>query len=235
MKKYKLIKKAGVVVLASVLVVTPVNASSLDSDKASEETLENKLFTWGKKLVDWSSKVDQKINDKVVEPASDKLSEQEVIKHDSLWLITDMPGVDPNIERHYYFVNKNMPSIKWTFYYDKNGNKVSRKSSNKAMMEVREMYVSLTDLDTVYKMESYSSYVDNTFTVNYEYLNDTFVYDSDFGDNYTYGVFEDFDFLLDENEIKEKYSLDDLVKLEEKINDLDLEIKSSDTLKLERK
>lgn len=53
MKKYKLIKKTGVVVLASALVVTPVNASSLDSDK---------------------------------------ISEQEVIKHDSLWLITDMPG-----------------------------------------------------------------------------------------------------------------------------------------------
>ena len=48
MKKYKLIKKAGVVVLASALVVTPVNASSLDSDKTSEETLENKLFTWVK-------------------------------------------------------------------------------------------------------------------------------------------------------------------------------------------
>ena len=109
MKKYKLIKKAGVVVLASALVVTPVHASNTSSDKTSEETLENKLFTWGKKLVDWSSKVDQKINDKVVEPASDKLSEQEVIKHDSLWLITDMPGVDPNTERHYYFVNKNTP------------------------------------------------------------------------------------------------------------------------------
>lgn len=60
MKKYKLIKKTGVVVLASALVVTPVNASSLDSDKISEETLENKLFTWGEKLVDWSNKVDQK-------------------------------------------------------------------------------------------------------------------------------------------------------------------------------
>ncbi len=228
MKKKKSLLQLKALLLATSLTVTPpvVTYAKEQESRISDTTWKDKLTEWGKKIVDWSSKVDEKVNENIVNPIKEKASEVEIYKHDSLWLITDMPGTSPEEERNYFFVDQNSPKLKWTFYYDKDGNRVSSNSEEIAKMEIRKMYVSLTDIDTVFLVEEWYDYATCTFTINYVDLDKTKVYETD--SDKDYGRFIYIEDIIPEDELKEKYSTDDLIHLLEEINDLSYEIKSEE-------
>jgi len=185
----------------------------------SKDEWKEKAKEVGKDIVDWSLKAEEYVNQKAVEPVQEKLSTIEFYKHDSLWLITDKPNKDPNEERNYYFIDKNAPSIKWTFYYDADGNYVSRNSENIVKMEIREMYVSLTDPDVVFKIEKWLDYEHNTFSLNYEDFDSTVFYNED--SEVTYGRFVRIEDIIPLDAVKEKYSMQDLKDILEIINQTD--------------
>ena len=228
MNKKKIILKSKAILLASSLALSnPVTSYAKTPALATEEgTLKDKLSEWGSKLFDWAGKVDEEINEHVVDPAKEKASEIELYKQESLWLITDMPSVSPEEERNYFFVNKNIPNFKWTYYYDKYGNEVSEDSPELAKMEIRKMYVSLTNSDIAFIIEEWFDYETFTFTINYTDFNKSLPYDEN--TNAKYGRFANIGDVLPEEYLKEKYSTEDLKELLELINDPTYELSFTD-------
>lgn len=88
------------------------------------EYLKEKAKEYGMKIVDEAEKMDKIINEYIVDPAKDELGNLTLYDEDSLWLVTDIPGVNPSLERHYFFVNKDVPLFKTMTYFDYFGNKV---------------------------------------------------------------------------------------------------------------
>lgn len=228
MEQKRKLKSLKAILLATSLVLqNPVTSYAKTPAVATEDkTIKDKLSEWGSKFFDWAEKADEKINEEVVDPAKEKASEIELYKQESLWLITDMPSESPDEERNYFFVNKNTPNFKWTYYYDKYGNKVSEDSPNLAKMEIRKMYISLTDTNTVFKIEEWFDYETFTFTINYMDFNKTMPYDGN--TEVTYGRFANISDVLPEEYLKEKYSTEDLKEILELINDPDFRLSFAD-------
>ena len=228
MEQKRKLKSMKAILLATSLVLSnPVTSYAKTPALATEEgTLKDKLSEWGSKFFDWAEKADGKINEEVVDPAKEKVSEIELYKQESLWLITDMPSVSPEKERNYFFVNKNIPNFKWTYYYDKYGNEVSEDSPELAKMEIRKMYVSLTNPEIVFKIEEWFDYETFTFTINYTDFDKALPYDEN--TNAKYGRFANIGDVLPEEYLKEKYSTEDLKELLELINDPTYELSFTD-------
>ena len=79
MNKKKILLKSKAILLASSLALSnPVTSYAKTPALATEEgTLKDKLSEWGSKLFDWAGKVDEEINEHVVDPAKEKLDEIE--------------------------------------------------------------------------------------------------------------------------------------------------------------
>ncbi len=78
------------------LCIVAVNPSEVKAkdENYSKEDLKN--LTKG--LLKWTVNTADDINNKI----NSKIDEISLYKEESLWLITDIPNVDPSEERHYY-------------------------------------------------------------------------------------------------------------------------------------
>ncbi len=233
MKKYKLIR--GAIFALGFSTLNPV--LSYASEKTyfgyTEEELKEKAKKYGSELVEWCQEVDQTVQDEVIDPAKEKVSEVPIYKHESLWLITDMPTIDPNEERHYYFIDKNTLSIKKTFFYDQEGKKVDRNSSLANYKEDREMYVSLTNMEDVFKIEYWMNLRTFESSINYIDFDSFKIFDKE--TTAKYGRFVHIEDIIPEDKIQEKYSTKDLLDILNLINDVNYELNAKDTFALERK
>jgi len=203
---------------------------SVASPKIEAEGRE--LSQIGASILEWGENVSSKIEEHVVDPIGGKLSEVEMFSHSSLWLITNMPQENPSEKRHYFFVDKNSPKMKWTFYYDKDGKVVSSRDESIDSIEIREMYVSLTDLEETFKIETWLNQDTKTYTVNYADFSKEKLFDD--SSNYKYGRFVNIEDIIPEDKIKEKYSMNDLKEILEIINDVSYEIKNDTGLSLKK-
>ncbi len=223
MNRKKILYLMKVSCLASSLLINPIKVEGKEKENLDAWS---KAKYYGEKLYDWCVKVDDYVNEHVVDPIGEKASEVEMFKKDSLWLITNEPSIDPSLGRHYFFIDKNTPSIKKrTFYNEPNGLPTKKEGRYE---EEKEMYVSLNDIDEVFLMKTTLDHETNTFTKNYVDLDSKNLYD----ENATakYGRFVHIEDMVPESMIKEKYSKEDLTQI---VNFL--EQKLSQNLKLEKK
>lgn len=197
-----------------------------------DESLDEKAKEAGKKIVHWSLEVEQKVNEKLVDPALEIAQSIPFYHHYSLWLITDIPEIDPTEKRNYYFVNKNISIWKRTFYYDENGRSISKNADDIAKIEIREMYLSVTNPECVFKIEHWLDCKNGTYTVNYVALDRDTLYSP--VDGYDYGKFAEIDDMIPEDKRKEKYSTEDLKEILDIINDVDYTFTQSDELTRKR-
>lgn len=214
MKKFHLMKGA---ILGVYLLSIPPLCVKAEDEKTyfgyTKEELKNKASSVGQDIVDWCENVDNKINENIVDKAKEKVSEIELFSHDSLWLITD---TKEDKERHFYFVNRNTPTIKTTTYFDKWNNPVSKNAVDAVKKREKEMFVSVSNIEEAFVMETYYDFINNRVTSNYVELNEdktTFLENEG-----RYGRFVSFDFLLPSDKIKEKYSIEDLKEILELLN-----------------
>lgn len=233
MRKYRLVKAMifGTVLSLGVLPMTTF-AEEKKYSWIHDEDLDEKAKEAGKKIVNWSSEVEQKVNEKLVDPVVEFAQSIPFYHHDSLWLITDIPEANPNEKRNYYFVNKNTPTLKWTFYYNEDGRSISKNADDIAKIEIREMYLSVTNPECVFKTEHWLDCKNGTYTVNYVSLDCDNLYSP--VDGYDYGKFSEIDDMIPENKRKEKYSTEDLKDILDIINDVDYTISQSDKLTKKR-
>lgn len=234
MKKINLKRIAFYSILCSLTLSRPSYAEEEKTyfGNTEEEWLE-KGKKYGTALYDWCSKVDEKINDAVVDPLKEKTSEIPFYKEDSLWLITDIPNKDPEEERHYYFIDKNTPSITSTTSYDKWGKKVDNDSIEAVKREQKEMYVSLTNYEEVFLIRYVMDLERGTYEVNYEDFSFDKMYEE--VETLDYGRFVDVKSFIPEDLRKEKYSTKDLKEILDILNDKNYEITKKNNSPLERK
>lgn len=145
-----------------------------------------------------------------------------IYKQDSLWLITNTPNVDPNEERNYYFIDKNNVKIKYTTYYDKEGNEIEENSENAIRKCEQKQYLPITLKEESFVIRNQYDLINGTVTTNYidfdmEYSWEEFTY-------FEYGRFTDVSSIIPEEMQKEKYSAYDLNEILEIINDPEYEI-----------
>ncbi len=194
------------------------------------EYLKEKAKEYGMKIVDEAEKMDKIINEYIVDPAKDELGNLTLYDEDSLWLVTDIPGVNPSLERHYFFVNKDVPLFKTMTYFDYFGNKVQHNDVSAIRKFEKKIYGSLTDANDTFLVECNYSLQSNIFSNNYILLDaDEMWVEHALCD---YGVFTDISFIIPEDKRKDKYSTKDLAEIIEIIDDVNYEF---DSLSLERK
>lgn len=145
-----------------------------------------------------------------------------IYKQESLWLITDMPNVDPSEEHNYYFIDKNNVKIKFTTYYDKKGNKVEEedKTAVRALEQIEYLPITLKDKSFVIRNEY--DLENGTVTTNFVDFDMEYCWDEE--TDLEYGRFVDVSEIIPEDMQKEKYSAYDLSEILEVINDPDYEI-----------
>lgn len=190
-------------------------------------------------IKEFGKKMGKGFLDKVVEAndnINDKISEIALYKQDSLWLITDIPNIDPNEQRNYYFVDANylFSLTKITLFYNQYGEVVS-KNDPKAVRKVeRTMYPYLTlEVEETFYMEYEYDLVNNTITTNFVDFNEEYLWDSE--TTATYGRIADVSLVIPEDIQKPKYSDADLTEILEIINDPEYELFGNVELKRERK
>ena len=215
MKNYKLIKRMGAYTLIGTLMLTNplvVEASDKNYEEKKIEWL-NKAKSLGKKAVEYSSKAEDKV--------FDTMRGIELYDKDKIWLITDIPNVNSDEERNYYFVNGNFPKVKKTTYYDKYHHKVSSgELVRRAYCTIERFYFIGADTDKSFKAMETINYENNTVKENYVDFDKDYTYDTSL--DVTYGRILDWQDWLPENEVKDSYSLTELRDLlDEYFNNLD--------------
>lgn len=170
-----------------------------------------------KTVVDEAEKIDEKINKKIVDPVKDKLGDIDVYKHDSLWLITDIPNTDPSEERHYFFVDKNTPTIKSSTYYDKNGNKVSRNDAKAVKRIDKELYPSVSDSSETFLIMTEYDLKTLEFSINYVDLSLDYLWEEE--KDVSFGRFTNLDEIIPSDMQKEKYNTKELIAITDVLND----------------
>lgn len=178
--KFKLMRGIilGIAISASSPTIAMANDSGLKTslssfwdDLTSDENKE-KAKEKGKEifdgLVDFSSEVDEKINDKIIDPLKDKTSETNLFKKDSLWLIEKVGDLEEG-EKRFFFVNKNIPTIRRNYYYDRFGNSVKKDSVEVVAKKSKEMFVAVNDIGgEAFLKIIYEDLANNKVYVNFE-------------------------------------------------------------------
>lgn len=179
----------------------------------------NSIF---KKVIDGAEKIDEKINEKIVDPAKDKLGNIDLYAHDSLWLITDIPSTDPSEKRNYFFVDKNTPTIKKTYYYDKYGNSVSKNDPLAVKRIDKELYVSIDNSEETFLIKTEYNLKDFTFKTNFIELDNTTLWNET--TDASFGRFADVSLIIPEDRQKEKYDTNDLKEITSILNDCNYDL-----------
>lgn len=222
-------KKKIMSALMFALCIVAVNPSEVKAKDENYSKEDLKSLTKG--LLKWTVNTADDINNKI----NSKIDEISLYKEESLWLITDIPNVDPSEERHYYFVDTSTKSIVKTFFYDKNGKKVE-KNSSKAVRKLETqtyMYATVSHgVEEEFVIQVDYDLIHNTFTTNFVDFDEDYTWDSDL--TLEYGRFENVSEIIPEDMRLPKYSDADLENILEVINDCDYELFPSN-LKLELK
>lgn len=178
---------------------------------AKEEEEEN--FTLD--INEWLEKVDE-FENRIIR------NKIPIYKQESLWLITDTPNVDPNEERHYYFIDKNNAKIKITTYYDNKGNKVEEDSASAIIKYEQKSYLPITLKDDSFVMRNTYNLMTGETSINFVDFDLEYYWEKEI--EIEYGRFTDVSLIIPEEMQKEKYSAYDLEKILEVINNPEYEI-----------
>ena len=210
-----------------------VQANETTNTDIQTEDTQEKLKELGKRalqfFVETGEKADQKKEQ--VEDYMDKTIELNIYKHESLWLITDLPNTNPNEKRHYYFVDKNSPTLKWTTYYDAFGNKVKQNDPTAVRKYEQIRYFAIGDSENRFMIRNDYNLLNNTWTTNYIDFDTEYLWEEE--TILEFGRFGNMDDIIPKDMQKEKYSNQDLQKILEVINDCEYEM-TSDSLKKEQ-
>lgn len=204
------------------LCIVAVNPSEVEA----KEDLTGLAKEYGKKFL---NKIDE-INDKTNEIIEDIHS----YKQDSLWLITDIPNVNPSEKRHYYFVTRSSHLSK-ILYFDSEGNQV-QEEDGEAVFKCEEKeywYVNFTNtIEEKFYMEYNYDLLNQTFSTNFVDFNEDYTWDPDI--NAEYGRITDVSLVIPEDMQLPEYKDKDLKAILEILNDCNYELFPSN-LKLELK
>ncbi len=201
--------------------------------QAKEETYYSK-----EDVKEFGKKIGKGLLDKVVDindNINEQVSELKLYKHESLWLITDKPNINPDEERNYYFVDANylFSFTKITIFYDQYGNQVAKNDPSAVRKLERTMYPYLTlEVEETFYMEYDYDLINCTFVTNFVDFNEDYLWDAE--TTATYGRIVDIDKVIPEDLQKAKYSDADLQEILEVINDPSYEFITSSSLKREK-
>ena len=132
---------------------------------------------------------------------------------------------------HYYFIDKNsLFPMKWTTYYDNNGNKVNKNDPNVARVYEQIRYLAIGDSENRLMMRTDKNLIDGSISINYVDFNTDYTWEEEIP--IEFGIFRNPDDIIPKDKQKEKYSKQDLQEVLEILNDLDYEIFPSPTLTL---
>lgn len=215
-----------------VIAKEPTRAEEENDDK--KEELKELAKKWGWKIIEKSEEISDKANEKIIDPATEAISdaakEITLYKHDSLWLITDIPNTDPKEQRHYFFVNKNVPTRKETTFYDALGMQVEKNDKSAIRKFETEKYISVSDAYTFFTIKSDYDLTNYTWSTNVIDFDASYLWEED--TPIEYGRFRNISDIIPIDMQKEKYSTKDLNEILEVINDCQYEL-SSPSLKRE--
>ena len=178
-------------------------------------------------MFEGAEKAEEYINENYVGPVVKKTDE--LREHDvkDLIIVTDIPNVNPNEKRHYYFVNTEWRHVVNTYYYDANMVRV-KVFENPCYKELRKMYFSVTDFDVYYRTEEWTDLSNNKISLNYDVWNEDYVvYDENSTSKYI--AFNDITPFLKEEDLEKvqktgKLSIDDIKRIEKYINNIFYEL-----------
>lgn len=215
-RNYKMTKKniiRAMVIAASLGISTPIVGSAATERKQYGE--EN-YPDWFNKLIDFSGKAEEKINEHLVNPAISTTDQMRTYDIDKLMLITDE-------KRHSYFINKDsIAKFEWNYYYDEKGNTID--DVTKAIYkENRKMYISITDPNTSYVPRTFMNLQTGEVTTNYQEWEELFlVYDE--GKNIKYIVYPNPNYIIPEKYLnaaalnENKLSIKEIKSIESELN-----------------
>lgn len=209
------IKSLLVASALSLATTLPVQAKETSKEKTQEELLKGL-----KTVSEWCEDVGNSITEKVL----DKTQNLKPISYDSLWIITDMPGEDPNEKRHYYIVHKDI-YLPNTFFFDAKGNKTEPYDKEATRKYEQISYGSISEVGTSFTIRNDYDLKSNTFTTNFIDFDSTYFYDSS-----TTAEFDRFTNIFDilPPELQQPtYSSYDILKIAEFLNDYSFEIPTS--------
>ena len=196
-------------------------------------------------MFEGAEKAEEHINENYVNPSVKKMDDLWEHNVKDLIIVTDIPNVNPNEKRHYFFVNTKWIHGANTYYYNANMVKV-KNGEIPRYKEFRKMYFSVTDFEVYYRTEEWTDLSNNKIFLNYEVWNEnSVVYDENTTAKYI--TFNDITPFLKDEDIEKVQktgylSTYDLKRIEKYINseqELDVEMVNikeyEDNLKLIKK
>ncbi len=156
-------KKLLYEIRCALLSLSLLNPSMIVMAKEKNEKVEteDKVKDAMNRLVNWCEKVDELVNEKVVDPVEDKLGELPLYKEESLWYITNLETKES------FFIDKNTPTWQSTIFLDNEGNTVSKNAATARYRKEKEMYISITDLEETFLIITIMDYQEKYCSVNY--------------------------------------------------------------------
>lgn len=198
-----------------------------EEDETIKEVKE-KAKKWGKTILEGFEKIDEKIHEMVVEPSY----EVPLFDHNSLWLVTDIPNVDPQDARNYFFVFNKIRFLRSTAFYDKNGNKFLKNDGTAVRKYEQEEYTSVSTLGKNFVIRTDYNLIDQTFISNFADFNIDYLWEEE--TPLEYGRIINISDFIPEDMQKDKYTENDLKAILDVLNNCDY-VLTSKSFNLEKK
>ena len=202
--------------------ITPIEVSAEEKNyfEFTNEDLKKIADALGNsKIVRFSEKVNEMIQEKAMEPIIEKIKDINYFKPDSLWLVTDIPNENPNEKRNYYFVYNKICFYKTTTFFDKENNEVDKNNKNAVRKREKALYLSASNPEKTFVMETNYDLVNRTFTTNFVDFNEDYVWEEE--NQVQYGRFVDILPYIPEELQQDKYDATLLQEIEYILNDCD--------------
>ena len=188
---------------------------------------------WFTKLIDFSEKTEEKINEKIVNPIISTTDQVRNYELSDLWLISDQPAISLDKERHFYFVNKeSLGVIEWNYYYDETG-RTTKDVARAVQKENRQSYFSISDPNTFFVPSTFIDLTTGEVSTNYQEWDEaSFVYDSTTAKKYI--VYTDISSIIPEKYLHVAYLNDDQLSImeikaiENELNDMNTILRASE-------
>ncbi len=164
----------------------------------------------------------------VVEPSY----EVPLFDHNSLWLVTDIPNVDPQDARNYFFVFNKIRFLRSTAFYDKNGNKFLKNDGTAVRKYEQEEYTSVSTLGKNFVIRTDYNLIDQTFISNFADFNIDYLWEEE--TPLEYGRIVNISDFIPEDMQKDKYTENDLKAILDVLNNCDY-VLTSKSFHLEKK
>lgn len=229
----KIIRTALFALAFSLLSPTYTNAEEEKQTKDEKEEYKENAKQLGKQALDFLIKTNDLKENKIEKGIEiyDETVEFNIYKPEDLWLVTDIPNENPSEKRHYYFIDKNpLIPMKWTTYYDNNGNKVSKNDPNVTKIYEQIRYSAIGDSENRLMIRTDKNVMDGTISINYVDFNSDYIWEEEIP--IEFGIFKNPNEIIPKDKQKERYSKQDLQEILEILNNLEYEICPSTTLTL---